>query len=359
MKVGILGLPSSGKTTLFNLLTGASADTTPFSSGKGEVHLGAVQVPDNRVEKIAAHYASKKATHAEISFVDLAGVPGSGARGAVKAEDLIPHLRDADALALVLRDFESETAPAPGGRVDPAVDLDEIHADLLLSDLAVAEKKLSHLEKEKKGKDPAKVHEYELLSKVKACLDSEKRLASLPFDEEEERLLSGYGFLTMKGVIPLRNFGEGGSADPSAELARKAAALGVPLLSMNALLECEVRELPEEERASFYETFGIEGKGRSRFIHAAYEALHLITFFTAAPTEARAWAIRQGTAAVKAAGKVHTDMEKGFIRAEVIPYETLVELGGVKQAKEAGRMRLEGKEYVVTDGDILQIRFSP
>ena len=356
MKVGILGLPSSGKTTLFNLLTSSRADTTPYSSGKGEVHLGAVQVADERLDQLARVYGSKKITHAEISFVDLAGMPGAEAR---RADDLIPHLRDADALALVLRDFESETAPAPGGRVDPAADLDEIYSDLILSDLGVAERKLDHLEREKKGKDPTKIREYELITRVKEALESEKRLASLSFDEEEEKHLSGYGFLTLKGVIPLRNIGEGGSPDPSPQLAKKAAALGAPLLSINALLECEVRELPEEERPSFYETFGIEGKARTRFIRAAYEALDLITFFTAAPNEARAWAIPRGIPAARAAGKVHSDMERGFIRAEVIPYPTLVELGGERQAKEKGKMRLEGKEYIVADGDVLLIRFSP
>ncbi|MBM3320884.1 MAG: redox-regulated ATPase YchF [Candidatus Eisenbacteria bacterium] len=358
MKVGILGLPSSGKTTLFNLLTGSDADTTPFSAGRRGANLGVVRVPDERLAKIADLFGSKKAVPAEISFVDLAGLPGAADRSGERAEDLLPYLRDADALALVLRDFDSEQAPAPGGRVDPAADLDEIRADLILSDLAVVEKRLPHLEKEKKSGDPSKTREWNLLLKAKECLEGEGRLADLGLDPDEKRMLAGYGFLTLKGILVLRNAGEDRPADPPTALAEKAARLGVPVLSLNALLEWEIRELPEEEREALYESYGIEGHGRRRFIRSAYAALDLITFFTANQNEARAWPIPRGTIAVHAAGKVHTDLERGFIRAEVIPFGVLVELGGEKHAKEKGKMRLEGKEYVVQDGDVMLIRFS-
>lgn len=357
MKVGILGLPSSGKTTLFNLLTGSGADTTPFGSGKREANLGVVKVPDERLERLRVLFDSKKITYAEISFVDLAGVPGDD-RSAERAEDLLPHLRDADALALVLRDFESPHVPLPEGWSGPLADLDEIRSDLIISDLATVEKKLGHLEKEKKSGDKAKVREYELFVRARECLEGEHRLARLELTEEEQKQLSGYGFLTLKGLILLRNIGEDRSPAAPDPLAARAKQMHVPLVSLNALLEHEVRSLPEEDRETYYEEYGIEGHGRSRFIRGAYEALDLITFFSAAPNEARAWPIRRGLNARRAAGKIHTDLERGFIRAEVIDHETLVALGGEKQAKEKGKMRLEGKDYIVQDGDVLLVRFS-
>ncbi len=357
MKVGILGLPTSGKTTLFNLLTGSDADTTPFSSGKREANLGVVKVPDERLDRLAALYSSKKITPAEISFVDLAGMPG-GSRAAERAEDLLPYLRDADALALVLRDFESTQAPAPGGRIDPTRDLEEIRSDLIIADLASVEKKLGHLERDKKSGDTAKVREYELFLRAKECLDAEKRLAALELEPDEKKCLSGYGFLTLKGLILLHNISEGRPSEPSPELVAKAEQMRASLVTVNALVEHEVRQMPEEERETFYEMYGIAGHGRSRFIHGAYEALDLITFFSAAPNEARAWPIRRGISARRAAGKIHTDMERGFIRSEVIPLDLLIELGGEKEAKEKGKMRLEGKNYIVQDGDVMLIRFA-
>ncbi|MFH1277789.1 MAG: DUF933 domain-containing protein [Candidatus Eisenbacteria bacterium] len=355
MKVGILGLPTSGKTTLYNLLTGSGADTTPFGSGKREANLGVVKVPDDRLERLAVLYGSKKITHAEISFVDLAGIPGDD-RAAERAEDLLPHLRDADALALVLRDFESPHAP--GDRVDPAADLGEIRSDLIVSDLSIVEKKLGHLEKEKRSGDPAKVREYELFVRAKECLEGAHRLATLDFTDDEKKQISGYGFLTMKGLILLRNIGEDRPPKAPEALTVRAAQMHAPLVSLNALLEHEVRSLPEEDRETYYREYGIEGHGRSRFIRGAYEALDLITFFSAAPNEARAWPIPRGMNARRAAGKIHTDLERGFIRAEVIELETLIELGGEKHAKEKGKMRLEGKEYIVQDGDVILVRFS-
>jgi len=358
MKVGILGLPTCGKSTLFNLLTGSRVETTTFSGGKRGANLGTVKVPDERLYRLTAMHHSKKTTPAEIVFVDLAGIPGAPDRTGERAEDLLPHLRDADALALVLRDFDSEQAPAPGGRVDPAADLEEIRTDLIISDLAIVERKLPFLEKEKRSGERAKTREWELLSRAKECLEGERRLASLGLEPEDLRLLGGYGFLTLKGLVVCRNFGENRGVEPPAPLAARAEQLGAALVSINALLEEEVRELPEEEREEFYRTYGLEGHGRSRFIQAAYRSLDLITFFTTGETESHAWPISRGTTAVRAAGKIHTDLERGFIRAEVIPIDVLFELGGEKQAREKGKMRLEGKEYVVQDGDVILVRFA-
>ncbi|MBN1825449.1 MAG: redox-regulated ATPase YchF [Candidatus Eisenbacteria bacterium] len=357
MKLGILGLPSSGKTSLFNLLTGGTADTTPFGSGKRRANLAVVKVPDDRLDRLAAFYRPKKITPVEIAFVDPGGLPGAD-RSGERAEELLPHLRDADALVLVLRDFESEIVPAPGGRVDPLADLDEIRSDLIVADLATVEKKLERLEKEKKGGDPAKQREYDLFARARDCLESERRLYSLDLTRDEEKTISNYGFLTRKAMILLRNTGDGASPEEPEALRARAEHMGAPLLSMNALLEREVLDLAEEERAEFYESFDIEGGGRERFIRAAFDSLDLISFFTGGERDCHAWTVRRGSHAPVAAGKIHSDMEKGFIRAEVIPVDDLIALGGEKGAREKGKIRTEGKEYVVRDGDFIIILFN-
>lgn len=358
MKVGILGLPSSGKTTLFNLLTGMSADTTPFGAGKREVNLGSVKVPDVRIEKLAQLYEPKKVTYTEISFVDLAGLPKPEDRKSGGVDDLIPHLRDADALAIVLRGFHSEQTPPPLGKVSPVAELDAVRADLIVADLGIAEKKLDRLEREKKSGDKEKVAEYEVFRKLQACLEEERFLSDLDLEPNEEKRISGYGFLTLKGFLLLQNCGDDGGAAASPELEAQAKILGAPLVAMNTLLEQEVAELPEEERSEFCESLGIEGGARDRFIRAAYESLKLISFFTAGPKEVRAWTVTQGSNAQRAAGKIHTDLERGFIRAEVIPNEVLIELGSEKAVKDQGKMRLEGRDYIVQDGDVIVVRFS-
>ncbi len=358
MKVGILGLPSSGKTTLFNLLTGMSADTTPFGAGKREVNLGSVKVPDHRIEKLTKLYEPKKITYTEISFVDLAGLPKPEDRKSGGVDELIPHLREADALAIVLRDFQSDQTPPPLGKVSPLAELEAVRADLIVADLGIAEKKLDRLEREKKSGDKEKVVEYEIFSKLIACLEEERFLSELEFKPNELKRISGYGFLTLKGMMLLQNCGEDDGTSTSSELAAHAEKLNAPLVAMNSLLEQEVAELPEEERAEFCESLGIEGSARDRFIRAAYESLNLISFFTAGPKEVRAWTVTRGSNAQRAAGKIHTDMERGFIRAEVIPHDVLIELGSEKAVKDQGKMRLEGRDYIVQDGDVIVVRFS-
>jgi len=358
MKVGILGLPGSGKTTLFNLLTGLSADTTPFGATRREANLGSVKVPDERIERLVALYDPKKTTYTEISFVDLAGLPKAEERSGGGIDELIPHLRDADALAIVLRDFESSVAPPPLGKVDPVAELEAVRADLILADMSTAEKRLDRLAREKKSGDPEKVKEHALFERIRAALEVERFLSELDIEPAELRLISGYGFLTLKGLLLLQNRGEEAGAEPSAVLTAEAEKIGAPLVAMNTLLEQEVTELPEEERAEFCESLGIEGGARDRFIRGAYEALKLISFFTAGPKEVRAWTVTKGSNAPTAAGKIHSDMERGFIRMEVIPWDVLVELGSEKAVKEQGKMRLEGKEYIVEDGEVVVVRFS-
>ncbi len=358
MKVGILGLPGTGKTTLFNLLTGQSVDTTPFSSGKKAANLGSVKVPDERIDRLVELYEPGKITLTEIQFVDLAGLPRADEGGREGIDELIPFLRDADALAVVLRDFESDQVPAAKGKVDGALELADVRADLILADLGITENRLDRLAKEKRSGDKEKIREYELFERIRDCLEEEKMLYDVELTADEEKLIIGYGLLTRKRFILLRNFGEGADAAIPPSLAGQAEAMNAPIVSMNVLLEQEVMELPVEERAEFCETLGIEGGARDRFIRAAYEALDLISFFTAGPKEVRSWTVERGASARRAAGKIHTDMERGFIRAEVIPFETLSELGSEKAVKEKGKMRLEGKGYIVADGDVMVIRFS-
>lgn len=355
MKVGLMGLPGSGKTTLFNLLTGQTADTTPFASGKKEINLGSVKVPDARVDRLIELYEPKKITHTEISFVDLAGLPGTDDRKGI--DDMIPHLRDADALALVVRDFENDAVPTALGKVSPVAELASVKADLIFADLNTAEKRLERLEREKRSGDKDKIREYEIFAQAKEMLENEQFLSEMKLEPHDEKLIVGYGLLTRKRYVVLHNFGEGAGEVP-ADLAKEAESMGAPLVSMNTLLEHEVMELPEEERAEYCESLGIAGDARDKFVRAAYDALNLISFFTAGPKEVRAWTVERGATAQRAAGKIHSDMERGFIRAEVIPFDVMSELETEKAVKEAGRMRLEGRTYIVNDGDVLVIRFS-
>lgn len=350
-----MGLPSSGKTTLFNLLTGQTADTTPFASGKKEINLGSVMVPDVRIDRLIELNQPKKITHTEISFVDLAGLPNTDDRKGI--DDMIPHLRDADALTLVVRDFENASAPAALGKVNCVSELNSVKSDLIFADLNTAEKRLERLEREKRGGDKDKIREYEIFEKAKEMLENEQFLSEMKLEPHDEKLIVGYGLLTKKRYVVMHNFGEGSGEIPE-ELAKEAASMGAPLVSMNTLLEHEVMEIPEEERAEYCESLGIAGDARDKFVRAAYDALNLISFFTAGPKEVRAWTVERGATAQRAAGKIHSDMERGFIRAEVIPFDVMSELETEKAVKEAGKMSLEGRSYIVNDGDVLVIRFS-
>lgn len=344
-RVGILGLPQSGKTTLFEILMqGAGAAAPPGASARDRV--GVVKVPDERIDKLTAMFNPKKTVLATIQFVDSAAA-GQGKPG--KGQDLFAGVRQCDALVAVVRDFENPAVPSLAG-VDPARDLREIEAELVLNDLAIAETRLERIEKEMKiGKKEAAA-EGEVLKVCREALEAERPLREVDFTPEQDRLLKGFQFLTLKPLLVVYNQDDASKHAPPA-LGRHALAL-----SLRASTEREIVSLPPEERAAFRTELGVEQDGLSLVIRGCYELLGLISFFTVGPDECRAWEITRGDKAVDAAGEIHSDLARGFIRAEVIAYADLMELGSYAKAREKGVLRLEGRDYLVKDGDCLEIR---
>jgi len=358
VRVGLLGLPASGKTSLFNLLTLSKAETGGFASGKAETHLAVIKVPDPRIDKLTSIFAPKKTTFAEIAFVDMAGLAGDPASRRNQTADSFKALRDTDALALVVRAFIDPAVPHPHEKVDPARDLDELLTELIFADLDLVTRRLERLVKEAKN-DARLKHEEAVLQRIHQALEAEQTVRSLGLPAEDARAVAGFRFMSEKAVLVVANAGDGAESRAAAgALAAAAEARGVPAIELQVGIEAEIAELPEAEQAAFLADIGVEESGRARFIRRAYETLDLISFFTVGPDEVRAWTIRRGTSAVNAAGKIHSDIERGFIRAEVARYEDVVALGGMKGLKERGQLRLEGKEYVVQDGDIAHFRFS-
>jgi hypothetical protein len=343
MKVGLIGYPGSGKTTVFNMLTGLRAELGGFG-GRAEIHLGVIKVPDPRVDKLAELFKPKKTTYAEVRFTDFP--PTQGEDGFAANEALIERMREVDAIALVLGDFE------PGA--NPLKEMNRLLEEMILADMTVVENRLGRLKKEK-----ARPLEQALLERCARALENVEGLRRLALSAEEESLLSGFGFLSRKPVLVLFNQGDdhaGRSLAPSqqAELERH----GLLGLALAAKMELEIARLNQEDRAAFLKEMGIVEPARDRFIRACYGLLHLISFFTTGADEVRAWTVTQGTPARKAAGKVHSDMERGFIRAEVVPYKEFIALGSEARCREMGKLRLEGKDYRVQDGDIIHFRFA-
>ena len=343
MKVGLIGHRGAGKTTVFNMLTGLQAQVGAYG-GKEEVHLGVIKVPDARVDKLSQIFKPKKTTYAEIRFTDF---PASQTEDDLKGNNsLVTQMREVDAMALVLRNFE------PGA--DPIRELNDLLTEMILADLTVVENRRMRLKKEK-----ARPQEEALLERCVAALESEKSLRNLEFSADEENILSGFGFLSRKPALALFNQADDKAGQPlpaayQDELKRRELE-GLPLAGK---VEMEVAQLDEGDRAAFLKEIGIQEPARERFIRASYRLMDLISFLTAGEDEVRAWTIPQGTVARKAAGKIHSDIERGFIRAEVIAYEDFIALGSETKCKEAGKLRLEGKDYIVQDGDIIHFRFA-
>ena len=342
MKVGLIGRQGSGKTAIFNALTGLSAGLG--QGEKMESHLGVTKVPDARVDRLSAIFLPKKTTYAEIRFTDF---PATQSQEKLKANvALLVQMRDVDAMALVLGDFD--------GASEPIKDLRDLLAEMILADLGVVENRLSRLKKEK-GKE----QEEEMLARCLKALEGEKSLRSLSFTADEEPLLAGFGFLSRKSVIALFNVAEERAGKELADSYRtELEKLQIPGLTLSARVEMEVAQLDEKDRQSFLTELGIEEPARDRFIRASYRLLDLISFFTTGEDEVKAWTIEQGTSARKAAGKIHSDIERGFIRAEVVAYDDFIRHGSEAKCREAGKLRLEGKDYPVQDGDIIHFRFN-
>lgn len=344
-RVGILGLPQSGKSTLFDvLLQGAGASPPPGASAKERV--GVVQVPDERIDRLSALFKPKKTVYTQIQFVDSAAA-GAGKPG--KGVDLFASMRTCDMLVAVVRDFENPMVPSAKG-VDAARDLRDLEAELVLNDLAIVETRLERIEKELRIGKKGNERELPLLRRCKEALEAETPLRELDFDADEARLLRGFQMLTWKSLLVVYNQDDSSTRQPPTP-GRHAQAV-----RLRALTEREIVGLPPADRAAFRAELGIAEDGLSLVIRACYELLGLISFFTVGPDEVRAWTIRRGEKAVDAAGEIHSDLARGFIRAEVVPFGTLLELGGLAKAREKGSLRLEGREYEVRDGDCVEIR---
>jgi len=351
MKLGIIGLPQSGKTTIFNALTRGDTPTTA-SAGRIEVHTAVVDVPDERVDKLSAMFNPKKTIYAKVTYADIAGLEGGSAKSGISGQ-LLNQLAQMDAFIHVVRCFESDLVPHPMGSVDPARDVDTMLSELLLNDLVAVERKLERLadERRKGGSDKTVVErQIALFERLKAALSENEPLRKLEFTPDELKELSSYGLLTRKPILTVFNLGEGQDV-PSIALDHESVAL-------QGKLEMELAQLPAEDAAMFMEEYGIQELSLSRMISLSYDLLQVQSFFTVGEDEVRAWTVNRNAPAVEAAGAIHTDLQKGFIRAEVVSYNDLIELGGMNEAKAKGKLRLEGKDYPVKDGDIVHIRFN-
>ncbi len=384
LTVGIIGLPLSGKTTLFNALTRAGAEISGYPTSTVQANRAVVQVPDERLARLAEIFHPRKIVPTSIEFVDVAGI-GQGTeetrRQGLSAE-FLGHIRNADALAIVVRCFENASAPHPAGSIDATRDLDELLSELALTDLATVERRIESTQRKIKSGDKKAVEELDFLKRLRDHLNEGRAASELTFSQAEEAVLRELFLLTMKPRLYVANVGEdtlaaagelleqgsgagSGAGAQSGELAcvtaigERARNEGAEVVAVSAKLEAELGELSEEDAAEYLAALGLPKLGSDRVVQAGYRALNLISFLTAGEDEVRAWTITRGTRAPVAAGKIHTDIERGFIRAEVVHYDDLMRDGGsMKAAKEHGHVRLEGKDYVVRDGDIIEYRFN-
>lgn len=358
MRLGIIGLPNCGKTTLFNALTGQNLETAAVSSGQFEVHNAVVNVPDPRIEKLVAMYNPKKTVYATINFADIAGMDKGISEGGLKGQ-FRNELQQVDGFVHVIRAFDDPSVPHPYETIDPARDLAIIDGEFLLSDLITVENRLQKLQDELriKGKkaEPIVLPQVELMERLKAVLEDERPLRTMDLTDEEVKSVRGYGFMTLKPVIVVFNCGEGQHVAPEL-LVQGKNVLSVELMGK---LEAEISQLDAEGAEMFMSEYNITERSADRVIRLSYQLMDIHAFFTVGPDEVRAWSVRVGAAAPEAAGAIHTDLQKGFIRAEVFSYDDLMTVGSEAGLKAAGKFRLEGKEYIVKDGDILNIRFSP
>ena len=363
MKLGIVGLPNVGKSTLFNAITNAGAESANYPFCTIDPNVGVVAVPDTRLDYLAEIYEPKKFTPAVIEFVDIAGLVRGASRGEGLGNKFLSNIRMTDAIVHVVRCFDDENVIHVEGGADPLRDIDIINIELIMADIEVVERRIEKAKKASKGGDKKFAREAELFERLKAHLDDGNSARSFECDEDEAEMLAGSDLLTMKPVIYAANLDEGGVADFESnayyqQVKKLADSENAKVLPICAKTEMEIAELDEEDRAMFLEELGLSESGLDRLIQCSYSLLGLISFLTCGPDEVRAWTIRDGTKAPQAAGKIHTDFERGFIRAEIVAFDDLKACGSMAAAKEKGLIRSEGKEYVMKDGDVTLFRFN-
>jgi GTP-binding protein YchF len=361
-KMGIVGLPNVGKSTLFNALTKtAAAQAANFPFCTIEPNVGDVAVPDARLDKLAAIASSKQIIPTRMTFVDIAGLVKGASKGEGLGNQFLANIRECDAIAHVLRCFEDDDITHVEGRVDPVEDAEVIETELMLSDLESIEKRMANLTRKVRGGDKEAVQQVKLLEMAQAALEDGKPARTVDVDEDDAKAWKMLQLLTTKPVLYVCNVEEdsaGSGNSQSARVAEMAAAQGNSHVVISARIEEEISQLEPDEAEMFLGEMGLEEPGLDRLIRAGFELLHLQTYFTVGPKEARAWTIKEGTSAPQAAGVIHGDFERGFIRAETIAYDDFITLGGEQPAKEAGKMRAEGKAYIVKDGDVMHFLFN-
>ncbi len=363
MKLGIVGLPNVGKSTLFNAITQAGAESANYPFCTIEPNVGVVSVPDNRLYELEKMYQSEKVIPAAVEFYDIAGLVRGASKGEGLGNKFLSHIREVAAILHVVRCFEDTNITHVDGAVNPMRDIETINLELILSDMEIIEKRVQKTEKLLKT-DKSLQEEFDLLKLILSALEKGESARTLDLSTEEEKMLKEFNLLSAKPIIYVTNVSEEdikneGATNPHvAEVKALAATEKAEVVAICAKIEAEISELEDDEKQMFLEELGLKESGLDRLIKASYTLLGLISYLTAGPKEVRAWTIKKGLKAPQAAGKIHSDFERGFIRAEVVAFDALMSTGGHSQAKEKGLVRLEGKEYVVEDGDVILFRFN-
>ena len=363
MKAGIVGLPNVGKSTLFNCLSNAKAQSANFPFCTIEPNIGVVNVPDPRISKLEELVKPERVQMATVDIVDIAGLVKGASKGEGLGNKFLANIREVDAICQVVRCFDDDNITHVEGRVDPLEDIDTINLELVLADLDSVNKRIQRVAKIAKTKDKDAVAELALLEKIKPVLEEGLSARSIEFTEDEQKIVKSFFLLTTKPVLYVANVSEDEVADAESndyvkQVREFAASENAQVIVISARAEEEIAELDDEDKADFLEALGIEESGLDQLIRTAYDLLGLATYFTAGEQEVRAWTFRKGIKAPQAAGIIHTDFERGFIRAETVSFDDLNHYGTMQAAKEAGRVRLEGKEYIVQDGDVMLFRFN-